>query len=227
MILRRGRAREPPDVGRRRRSPVRGGLATLFGMRTWQHRRRTGFSGFNGLGGRDRWAKAAGLSFVAAVALGLIAPVLTVAGMVPIIGNSLQPQLPLIGVVVAAAGMILAWAAQSGMGTSWRIGVNPQEETALVTTGLFAWVRNPIFTAMIIAQAGTVLMAPSWLSLLGLAGLVLACELQVRWVEEPYLRAVHGPQYTANLAGVGRFVPLLGRQRSGRQPSAVTVVRDG
>ena len=44
-------------------------------------------------------------------------------------------------------------------------------------------MRNPIFTAMITAQAGTVLMRTSWLSLAGLALLITACHLQVRRVE--------------------------------------------
>jgi hypothetical protein len=34
------------------------------------------------------------------------------------------------------------------MGDSWRIGVDPSETTTLVRTGVFGWVRNPIFTAV-------------------------------------------------------------------------------
>jgi protein-S-isoprenylcysteine O-methyltransferase Ste14 len=55
------------------------------------------------------------------------------------------------------------------MGDSWRIGVDPQETTGLVTSGVFTRVRNPIFTAMITGQAGTVLRTTSWLSPAGLA----------------------------------------------------------
>ncbi len=99
-------------------------------------------------------------------------------------------------------------------GHSWRIGVDPRETTELVTTGVFARARNPIFTAMVAAQAGTVLMAPSWPSLVALTALVVAIELQVRRVEEPYLRKTHGAGYLDYSARVGRFVPLLGRHRT-------------
>ena len=101
------------------------------------------------------------------------------------------------------------------MGDSWRIGVDPSERTALVTDGGFALVRNPIFTAMIAVQAGTAAMAPTWLSVSGTAALVLACQVQTRCVEEPYLRRTHGTTYLGYAGGTGRFVHALGRLRGG------------
>ena len=72
-------------------------------------------------------------------------------------------------------------------------------------------MRNPIFTAMVAAQAGVALMVPTWVSGLALAALVAAVQLQVRAVEEPYLRGVHGADYDAYAARAGRFVPGIGR----------------
>jgi protein-S-isoprenylcysteine O-methyltransferase Ste14 len=199
------------------------GLAVLFGMRTWQHRRATGSSGFNGFSSRDGWARAAGMLLAVAVIVGAVALVLTALGTVPILTRpDLVQPLALLGLALTAVGLALAWAAQSAMGTSWRIGVDPEETTALVTHGIFGRVRNPIFTAMIVAQGGTVLMASTWLSAAGLAALVAACQLQVRRVEEPYLRATHGPQYLDYTAHVGRFVPILGRQWRQRRSAATT-----
>jgi protein-S-isoprenylcysteine O-methyltransferase Ste14 len=40
--------------------------------------------------------------------------------------------------------------------------------------------------------------------------LVVAIELQVRFVEEPYLVRTHGESYRAYCRRVGRFVPGLG-----------------
>ena len=48
--------------------------------------------------------------------------------------------------------------------TGWRIGVDRRERTDLVTTGVFAHVRNPIVTAMVVAQLGIVLLVPTWIS---------------------------------------------------------------
>ena len=116
-----------------------------------------------------------------------------------------------VGLVLTGAGFITAVVAQNTMGTSWRIGVDQAERTELVVHGVFARVRNPIFTAMIAAQAGTAVMAPTWLSLLGIVLLVVGIQLQVRRIEEPYLARVHGAPYTAYAARTGRFLPGLGR----------------
>jgi protein-S-isoprenylcysteine O-methyltransferase Ste14 len=195
------------------------GLVALFGVRTWQHRKATGSSGYNGFAGRDGWAQTAGLLFAVAVLVGAAALVLAAIGTTPALTpRALVQPLAIAGLLTVAVGLGLAWAAQSSMGTSWRIGVNPGETTELVTTGVFARARNPIFTAMVAAQAGTVLMAPSWLSLAALAALVVAIELQVRRVEEPYLRNVHGARYLSYCARAGRFVPLIGRRRAPTTP---------
>lgn len=97
------------------------------------------------------------------------------------------------------------------MGTSWRIGVDTTERTDLITHGLFAAVRNPIFTALLIIQLGTTLMVPTWAAAFGLGALVLATQVQVRVVEEPYLLAMHTNDYPEYAIRAGRFVPLLGR----------------
>ena len=43
-----------------------------------------------------------------------------------------------------------------------------------------------------------------------IAALVVALELQVRFVEEPYLLQAHGSAYADYAARVGRFFPRVG-----------------
>lgn len=76
---------------------------------------------------------------------------------------------------------------------------------------MFGAVRNPIFTGMLVFGVGVTAMAPNIVALLGFLLLVLVIEVQVRRVEEPYLRTVHGEPYAAYLTQVGRFVPAIGR----------------
>lgn len=186
------------------------GLLVLFGVRTWLHLRRTGTSGFSGVSGSPgslRWW--AGVLFVLALVLGVIALALAVTGSVP--APELPPAVAAAGLVFALTGFLGVLAAQTGMGASWRIGVRETERTDLVTGGLFAVVRNPIFTLMVLAQCGIVLMVPTAPSLAALVCLVAAVELQVRLIEEPYLLRVHGSAYRRYAAATGRFVPGLGR----------------
>lgn len=189
------------------------GLLVTFGVRTWSHRRATGSSGFRGLSGRPGSAPWwGGVLFVAAL-------LLTAGGFVLAMTGTVRPAA--VPAVARWAGLVLATAAfagvvlaQSGMGTSWRIGVDTTERTALVTGGPFALARNPVFTAMCAALVGLVLMAPTVLTVAGLVCLVVAVELQVRVVEEPYLLASHGGTYAAYAARVGRFVPGVGQLRA-------------
>ena len=188
-------------------------LVVLFGVRARVHRRRTGSSGFHGISGTPReagwWG---GVLFVAAVVLGLAARLLAVIGLVPVAPT---PVVGEAGLVQALAGLAAPLAGQAGMGASWRIGVDPEERTDLVTTGAFASVRNPIFTAMVLAQFGMLLVVPTWIGVTAFVALVVAVQVQVRVVEEPHLRRLHGDAYAAYAARTGRFLPGAGRGAAG------------
>ncbi|KWX66752.1 isoprenylcysteine carboxylmethyltransferase family protein [Mycobacterium sp. NAZ190054] len=180
-----------------------------FGWRSWVQWRRTGSTGFKGVSGRPgsvEWV--AGVGFVVAIAVAVAAPALQWAGLVdPLLSVG---WIHAAGAVVAAAGIAATVYAQLDMGDAWRIGVDASERTTLVRTGVFARVRNPIFSAMIVFAFGVMLVTPNAVAIAGFAILVVTIELQVRAVEEPYLRAVHGAPYRDYLATVGRFVPGLG-----------------
>ncbi|TDC97075.1 isoprenylcysteine carboxylmethyltransferase family protein [Actinomadura sp. 7K507] len=182
-----------------------------FGLRGWIQWRRTGDAGFRGIGwapGAVHWW--AGVLVVAGFVLGAAGPMAALAGMeaVTVLDHAFVRGG---GAVVALGGAAGTVAAQLSMGASWRVGVDEAERTELVTAGVFALARNPIFTAMIVTVAGLTAMVPNPVALGGLAVTVVAIELQVRAVEEPYLRRVHGDAYARYAATVGRFLPGIGR----------------
>jgi protein-S-isoprenylcysteine O-methyltransferase Ste14 len=187
-------------------------MALAFGLRTVVHLRRTGSSGFEGISGRPGSAEwLAGVLFVVAVAVGLAAPLLALLGLIEPIGALDAPAAHVAGIALFAAGLAGTLAAQIAMGESWRVGVDDATATELVTTGPFALVRNPVFAAMLPVSAGLALMVPSVAAFAGLVAFVVALELQVRVVEEPYLRRVHGASYASYASRVGRFLPGIGR----------------
>ena len=187
-----------------------------FGWRSWEQRRRTGSTGFRGVSGRLGSAEwLAGVGFVVAMAAAIIAPVLQLVGVVSPVSVLHAPWIQTTGVVIAVVGIVATVYAQLDMGDSWRIGVDPSETTTLVRTGVFSWVRNPIFTAMITFGFGIALVTPNLVAIAGFLLLVATIELQVRIVEEPYLLTVHGNAYRDYLASVGRFIPGVGRANVG------------
>jgi protein-S-isoprenylcysteine O-methyltransferase Ste14 len=186
-------------------------LAITFGVRVAVQLRRTGSTGLHGLppdAGPLEWL--AGGLFVAGLVAGGSAPILALAGVlepIPALDGTVGHT---VGVVLAVAGITLTFGAQLAMGDSWRVGVDPEERTELVTGGPFRLVRNPIYSAMLPTVFGLVLMVPSVLAIAAFATLLVALELQVRLVEEPYLLRTHGDSYVDYAARVGRFIPGLG-----------------
>ena len=191
-------------------------LSALFGVlavgvRTALHVRRTG---------RTPLRSGSGVGGVGAIA-GLSAAF--VAGPVAELSFGLHrwthsAALAAAGVVLSVVGLIGVVWSQAAMGESLRIGVDPSERTALVSGGPFRFVRNPIYSAMLVYVTGVALMVPNPASVVALVLLAIAIDLHVRLVEEPYLMATHGESYSSYAARVGRFVPGVGRrlpQRSG------------
>lgn len=187
-----------------------------FGWRSWEQRRRTGSTGFKGISGRPgsiEWI--AGVGFVVAMAAAVFAPVLQLLGVVSPVSALHAPWIQITGIAIATLGIAATVYAQLDMGDSWRIGVNRNERTTLVRTGVFGRVRNPIFTAMLVFGLGIALITPNVVATVGFVLLVATIELQVRVVEEPYLLTVHGDTYRDYLAKVGRFIPGVGRANVG------------
>jgi len=162
------------------------------------------------------WPSGAGRS--SGASMGWAPPALAVCVAAPIAAlMGLDPPAVLHRPFIQGGGLVLAtlgvatFAAQMALGASWRVGVDASERTALVTSGVFGLVRNPIFTAMITTFAGLALMVPNVIALTGLAALLIGVQLQVRLEEEPHLRRLHGEAYRRHTATVGRFVPGIGR----------------
>ena len=182
-----------------------------FVARTVLQLRRTGDSGFRGLSGRPlspKWW--AGVLFALALLSGLLGPIAAVLGLDPF-GFLDHHLIAVAGTVLTVGGIAGTLVTQVAMGTNWRIGVDPGERTTLVTGGPFGLVRNPVFTAMALTGIGLALIVPNVIAVGGALLLLIALQLQVRVVEEPYLLATHGEVYRSYAARTGRFVPAVGR----------------
>ncbi|MGH0032455.1 MAG: methyltransferase family protein [Myxococcota bacterium] len=184
----------------------------LFAFRTalqWWKTGSGGVRGFSGPVGSMEWN--AGLITSLGMAAGMLAPVAALLGWPGGRPWFAHDPTHLAGAGVVALGIVGALAAQVRMGDSWRIGVDASERTALVTGGLFAWVRNPIFSFLMVTAVGLLALLPNPFALASGLLTFAGIELQVRRVEEPYLRATHGEDYERYAERVGRFLPGVGR----------------
>ena len=187
-------------------------FAVAFGWRMWLQYRRTGDTGFRGFSGRTGLAGLVGsVSLVLAATLPGVAAIAAGLGAAPTLAAVNTAAASRIGLGLALFGFVIVIVSQLQMRDSWRVGLDRRETTALVTTGLFSLMRNPIYTGSFLAIAGVFLMVPNALSAAALVLILPGLEIQVRQVEEPYLLQTHGDTYRAYARRVGRFIPWLGR----------------
>ncbi|MBK8547755.1 MAG: DUF1295 domain-containing protein [Saprospiraceae bacterium] len=83
--------------------------------------------------------------------------------LVPI--SYLQTQtLTIIGLALIHIALVWISIAQFQMSNSWRIGIDEENKTKLVTEGIFSISRNPIFLGMIISVLGHFFIVPNALT---------------------------------------------------------------
>ncbi len=187
-------------------------LALSVGGRALVRLGRTGPSELGGRRGSVGWI--GGVLFDAAAVLASVAPALDgTLEPVAIPDRTVGHASGFALFVVGLAGTLLA---QARVGTSRRTGVDEAGRNDFVVRGPLALVRNPIFSVKIPAFLGLALLVPNAAAIAGFAALVSALELQVRFVEEPYLLRAHGTDYAAYASRVGRFVPGVGCLGDGR-----------
>ncbi len=194
-------------------------LFLAFVLRSALHARRTGSIGLRVGSGRRTPTQILGAGGITVAAIGSVVGVaLDLAGVVSSFPLLDRLAIELAGCAVAVFGIVVVMRGQADMGASWRIGVDASERTDLVSAGLFRWTRNPIFLGMLFFWLGIALISPNVVT--GAAALIalVAIEVQVRRVEEPYLIRVHGGAYLRYASRTGRLLPWFGKLSVGGRP---------
>ena len=111
----------------------------------------------------------------------------------------------------AAAGIGLVCLALSiqcwrRMGRNWRMAITPGQSTDLVTTGLYARVRHPIYALSMLLMLCTLLVVPT-LPVLAMAAVHLTLMVVKAHIEERFLKGMHGAVYEDYCRHTGRFLP--------------------
>ncbi|MDT0581501.1 methyltransferase family protein [Brumicola blandensis] len=129
-------------------------------------------------------------------------------GKVPLLFIASLP-FQVLGLAVGTCGILVTILSQIQMGDSWRIGVDQKETTTLITHGIYARSRNPIYFGILLFWVGLCLTFPHLL-LWACALICWICiELIVRKIEEPYLIKVHGDTFDKYVSETNRYIPKI------------------
>lgn len=110
-----------------------------------------------------------------------------------------------IGVLLCGLGLSLFLLTLISFGKSFRVGIDADTPGKLVTTGVFAYSRNPIYVAFWTIMLGQFLVFPNWLLLVYLGAATWLFHRQVRR-EETFLARYYGEEYSEYCARVRRYV---------------------
>jgi len=105
--------------------------------------------------------------------------------------------------VLALGATIKCW---MRMGNDWRMDVGLDSKTDLITDGLYARVRHPIYAFSILLLLCSAVIVPT-VPMLVIAAIQTALWNVKARNEERHLREVHGDAYARYLRRTGRFFP--------------------
>jgi protein-S-isoprenylcysteine O-methyltransferase Ste14 len=110
-----------------------------------------------------------------------------------------------IGVVLCLLGLLFVLFSLVSFGKSFRIGIDEDQPGKLMTTGLFAFSRNPIYTSFGCILIGLCLIFIDWILLMFLVAGLWLFNRQVI-LEEASLKKMYGEEYLQYCKRVRRYL---------------------
>ena len=115
----------------------------------------------------------------------------------------------MLGLVLMGGGFLVLAISFLRLGSSLTASPIPKEQGQLVTSGLYARVRHPIYFGLLLLGIGVVLDAGWWPQLVVLTMLYLLLRIKSDF-EESMLRKKY-PEYAEYAARTPRFFPRIGK----------------
>ena len=110
-----------------------------------------------------------------------------------------------IGVLLCLAGLVALFLSIVSFGRSFRVGIDQDHPDKLVTTGIFAFSRNPIYVAFGFVLLGQFLVFSNWILLVYMVAAIWLFHRQASR-EEEYLRNHYCRQYSEYCDRVRRYL---------------------
>ena len=118
-----------------------------------------------------------------------------------------HPTQAWLGVALLLGAMALFWRTHRDLGRAWSVTLEIRKEHRLVTHGIYARLRHPMYAAFWLWAVSQALLLPNWIA--GLSGLIGFGTLFFCRVghEERMMLETFGEEYRAYMARTKRIIP--------------------
>ena len=123
--------------------------------------------------------------------------------------GSVNNVLRIIGLILLGLGVLVFTVSVLQMKDNWRAGVQREEKTELVTTGIYSISRNPAFLGFDLMYIGILITFFNWILCVVTCVVMVLFHLQIVNVEEDFLIEAFGDEYIKYRKKVCRY---LGRK---------------
>ncbi len=141
--------------------------------------------------------------------LGIIPALYIATGFPAGFDQAFSPLRAVAGLLVFVAALVLFHATHKALGRNWSVTLAVREEHALVTDGVYRFVRHPMYTAFWMWAIAQALTLQNWVA--GPAGIIGFVTLYLLRVgrEEALMRETFGAAWDAYAARTPRVIPFL------------------
>ncbi|MCC6948060.1 MAG: isoprenylcysteine carboxylmethyltransferase family protein [Bradyrhizobiaceae bacterium] len=141
--------------------------------------------------------------------LGIIPIVYVFAGFGGFAERPFVPALAWAGLVPALGSLWLFWRTHKELGRNWSVSLEVRDKHELITSGVYRYVRHPMYSAFFLWAIAQFLLLPNWVA--GISGIIGFGTLYAFRVgrEEELMLEAFGDQYRAYMARTARIVPWV------------------
>jgi len=148
------------------------------------------------------------LPFVAAIIYAICSAAFGLPMWRPLVAPFWQAQAPgIAGIALCSAAVIGMAASLISFGDSFRVGIDEAKPDKLVTTGVFAFSRNPIYVCFDVFFAGQFLIHRNIMITVAAAGFALVIHRQILR-EEKFLSSHYGDEYEGYCKKTRRYLSI-------------------
>lgn len=112
----------------------------------------------------------------------------------------------MVGILLGMMGDIIFIISVLTMKESWRAGVSYEEKTDLITDGIYQISRNPVFLGFDLVYTGMCFMFFNPVLVVISLLAIIMFHLQIKYVEEPFLKQEFKEQYLQYYQQVNRYI---------------------